>query len=543
MAALVAIAILTHLSEIPAKCGEAEKRPIAPNILLVLADDLGFSDLGSYGGEIPTPHLDSLARDGLRMTRMYSMGRCCPSRATLLSGQYPHRVGLGHMVKDLGQPGYRGTLSTQASTIAQVLQPAGYRSFIAGKWHLGTPDPTQYGFEEFYGTLTSAQTFWDPSHYLRLPAGRQPRAYALGDFYGTEAVTDHALEFLDIARKSPDRPWFLYLAYHAPHFPLQARAEDIARHVQTYGAGWDRIRETRLARMKQLGIVPESTQLTPRSFYTHWEEKIHAANPSWDSLPEDRRADLARRMAIYAAMVENMDRQLGRVFASLREQGEWDNTFILFLSDNGACAEWDPHGFDGKSGPDNVLHRGAELERMGGPETYHSVGSGWANASNTPWRLYKHYAHEGGISTPCIVHWPKGLKRRGEIEHQPGHFIDILPTMMSLANVSDSGPLPLPGVDLLPMLQGERQAPRAIYFEHEGHGALHEGRWKLVRERGSDWELYDSGYDRTELHNLASRRADMVRQLSAKWNAWAETQQVLPLPKDYSVGYLKAGPQ
>ncbi len=510
-----------------------------PNVLLILADDLGFSDLGSYGSEIATPHLDALARGGLRFTRFHTMARCCPSRASLLTGQYPHRIGLGHMVRDLGQPGYRGTLAPDARTIAQVLQPAGYRSFISGKWHLGTPDPTRHGFEEFYGTLVSAQTFFDPGHFLRLPAGRTPRVYSKNEFYGTDALTDHALDFLATARQTPDRPWFLYLAYHAPHFPLQAKPEDIARYARTYDVGWDRIRTTRLERMKALGIVPADTPLPPRSAYTNWGETAHADNPAWDTLPADRRADLARRMAIFAAMVTCMDRNIGRVVDSLRAAGELDNTVILFLSDNGACAEWDPHGFDGKSGPDNLLHRGSDLERMGGPGTYHSVGSGWANASNTPWRQYKHYTSEGGLRSPGILHWPRGTRRAGELETQPVHIIDVLPTLMAAAGVKDAGPLAPAGTSLVPLLAGGTLPARPLFFEHEGNRAVLDQRWKLSAEKNAPWSLYDLETDRTELRDVARENPDIVRRLTSVWQTWAAENHVLPEPADYGVGYLK----
>lgn len=390
--------------------GCSTPRVAAPkiNLLVIVADDLGYSDLGCYGGEIATPQLDALAAGGVRLTRFYNAARCCPSRASVLTGQYPHRVGLGHMVKDLGQPGYTGRLAPEARTMAQTLAPAGYRSFLSGKWHLGTDDPTQHGFEEFYGTLTSARTFWNDAQFLRLPAGRKARAYVDGEFYSSDALTDHALDFIDLGRRTPERPWFVYLAYHAPHFPLHAPKEDIARYADRYHGGWDKLRAERFERMQRLGIIGAGATLSPGSPHWNWGANEPAANPAWDTLPPDRRADLARRMAIYAAMIDRMDQNIGRLVTNLRANGELDRTLIVFLSDNGACAEWDPSGFDGKSGPDNQLHRGADLERMGGPDTYHSAGSGWANVSNTPWRLYKHYTHEGGIASPGIVHWPAG---------------------------------------------------------------------------------------------------------------------------------------
>ena len=339
--------------------GQTTRRP---NILLILADDLGYSDLGCYGGEIDTPNLNRLSSDGVRVAQMYTTARCCPSRASLLTGQYPHRVGVGHMVQDLGQPGYRGKLSDRGATIAEVLKPAGYRSFLSGKWHVGTEDPTQHGFEEIYGTLSSAATFWDSARYLRLPQGSKIRNYDKDAFYGTDALTDYALDFLETARRTPDRPWFLYLAYNSPHFPLHARREEVAKYKDRFSAGWDVVREERLARMKRLGLVASRTRLSPRSPFQNFGATETGDNPAWDSLPADRRADLARRMAIYAAMVDRMDQNIGRITADLRMKGQLGNTLIIFLSDNGACAEWDPFGFDGSSSSNNVLHRGAELE-------------------------------------------------------------------------------------------------------------------------------------------------------------------------------------
>jgi arylsulfatase len=510
------------------------------NVLLIVADDLGFSDLGCFGSEIATPHLDGLAKNGLRLTRFYNSGRCCPSRAGILTGQYPHRVGLGHMVKDLGQAGYRGQLSDDVPTIAQVLQAAGYRSFLSGKWHLGTPDPTQHGFEEFYGTPTSAATFWDPSRYQRLPADREPRAYKKDGFYGTDALTDHALDFLELARTTPEKPWFLYLAYNSPHFPLHARPTEIARYAKTYHTGWDENRDQRLKRMKELGIVPEDTPLSPRSPYWNYGETETGVNPAWDSLPADRRADLARRMAIYAAMIDRMDQNIGRILDDLRQQRELENTLIVFLSDNGACAEWDPYGFDGKSSNNNVLHQGNDLENMGSEGTYHSAGSGWANASNTPWRLNKHYNHEGGIRSPCIIHWPAGKVGSGKIEDQPSHIIDLMPTFADAAKAQYQGKLPLPGISLLPLIQEGTRQERTLFFEHEGNRAVHAGKWKLVALRDEPWELYDVSADRVELKNLAQQKPAMVENLSAQWDQWAKENHVTPFPKDYGVDYLRS---
>ena len=516
-----------------------------PNILLIVADDLGFSDLGCYGGEIETPNIDKIAQNGIRMTRFYSCGRCCPSRASILTGLYPHRAGLGHMVNDLGRPGYRGRVSDDAVTISQALQLADYRTFISGKWHLGTKDPTKHGFEEFYGTLVSAQTFWDTNHFLRLPQGRERRTYEEGEFYSTNALTDHAIDFLNEARKTPDKPWFLYLAHNAPHFPLHAPKEDIARYADKYEVGWDEIRRQRFVRMKQLGIILEQSQLSPRSRYWDWGEEETGTNPAWEDVPNDRQKDLARRMAIYAAMVDVMDRNIGRLINDLSNNNELENTLIIFISDNGACAEWDPYGFDIRTGPRNILHQGEQIDTMGGPGTYHSVGSGWANASNTPFRLYKHFNHEGGISGPCIVHWPAGLKHHGTINHNPSHLIDLMPTVLEAAGATYPNEFngqktaPLAGKSILPLLRGKSLEQRTFYFEHEGNRAVTDGRWKLTALKGQDWELYDIENDRTELNNLVVKYPDIVARLDHAWNKWAEENFVTPLPKNLRAPYLK----
>ncbi|HET9218602.1 MAG TPA: arylsulfatase [Terriglobia bacterium] len=525
--------------------GLTVRQQVRPNILLVVADDLGYSDLGCFGGEIETRNLDTLASNGVRFTQFYSTARCCPSRASILTGQYPHRVGIGHMVTDLGHPGYRGRLSENAATIAEVLKLSGYRSYMSGKWHLGTDDPTRHGFEQFYGTLISAATFWDQAGYLRRPQGSSTRSYETGVFYGTDALTDYALDFLENARTTPGQPWFLYLAYNAPHFPLHARREDIAKYRSRYQTGWDVLRGERLARMKRLGVVPGRTRLSPRSKFTNFGETQSGENPPWDSLPEDRRADLAMRMAIYAAMVDRMDQNIGRITAGLRDRGELENTLILFMSDNGACAEWDPFGFDVRSSANNILHRGADLERMGSPGTYHSFGSGWANASNTPWRMYKHYSHEGGISTPLIVHWPAGIRRRNVIENTPAHLIDLMPTIVEASGAAypqrlgERDILPMAGVSFLPALHGKRMPARALFFEHEGTRAVREGRYKLTALRGDSWKLYDMERDRTEMDDLSGKEPKLVESLAKKWDAWASENQVTPLPTNYRVNYLR----
>ena len=527
------------LSAITVTGTAADSASDKPNILYIVADDLGYSDLGCYGGEIDTPVLDALAAGGVRLSQFYNTGRCCPSRASLLTGQYPHRVGLGHMTtNDLGRPGYRGVVSQDAQTIAEVLVSSGYRSFHSGKWHLGTTDPTQHGFEEFYGTLVSAKRFFDPDHLVRLPEGREAREYLSDEFYATDAVTDHALDFLRLARETPKQPWFLYLAYNAPHFPLQAPRPEIEKYADRYLGGWDQLRSERLRRMKEIGIVPKTTRLTPRSTWQNYGETKTGTNPAWDSLDQTRRDDLARRMAIYAAMIDRLDQQLGRIIKDLKLAGEFENTLIVFTSDNGACFEWDPFGFDIVSSNQNILHRGSELRTMGGPGTFHSVGSGWANACNTPWRMYKHFNHEGGIASPGIVHWPAGLTATpGSIMHRPAHLIDLLPTAIAAANATYRGKMSLAGIDLVHQINHPTE--RVLFFEHQGNRAVRAGRWKLVAFDDQPWELYDFSVDRTEMNDLAEIYPDKVKSLENAWEQWGEENHVTPLPRDLGVKYLK----
>ena len=511
-----------------------------PNILLILADDLGYSDLGCFGGEIETPNLDSLASNGVRLTHFYTTGRCCPSRAALLTGHYPHRVGLGHMAgNDLGQPGYRGRVDDGAMTLAETLSNGGYRTFMAGKWHLGTADPTKHGFEEFYGTLVSAKRFFDPDHLIRLPEKRTPRRYSKDSYYATDAITDHALDFLEATRDTPDKPFFLYLAYHAPHFPLQAPQDLINKYAQRYSEGWDNLRAERLQRMKQMRIVPYDTNLSARSRWTNYGETKSGTNPAWNTLPISRQKDLARRMAIYAAMVDRMDQQIGRVLRSLKDHHEFKNTLIIFTSDNGACFEWDPYGFDVKSSNQNILHEGQDLEQMGSRDTFHSLGSGWANACNTPWRLYKHFNHEGGIASPAIIHWPSQTTiTPGSLHTTPAHLIDIYPTVLSVTQSQYQGKQQLPGINIFRTFTSNHPE-RMLFFEHQGNRAIRDGKWKLVALDDRPWELYDLQTDRTESSNLAAEHPEMIDDLNAKWEKWASENHVTPLPQDLKVNYLK----
>ena len=551
-----------------------------PNILIILADDLGWSDLGCYGGEIRTPNLDSLAAGGLRFTQFYTCTRCCPSRASLLTGLYPHQAGIGLMTSDQAAkfpgagdkgeafPGYRGALNANCVTIAQVLKSVGYRTAAAGKWHVGDSEPpTKRGFDDFYGFVGGyGVDSWEPRMLTRLPESRPQRSYNPGEFFATDAITDHALEFLADMRQS-GAPWLLYIGYQAPHFPVQSKREDMTGYPEIYARGWDNIREQRLAKQKKIGLLPENTALTPRSKIPHpvaskrlgsWTGDGN--NPAWDSLPADRRADLAQRMAVYAGMVTGMDRNIGRLLADLRASGQLDNTLILFLSDNGACAEWEPFGFEmlptpnpvpgtglnqGTQALPNKLYCGDELATMGQAGSFPSYGSGWANACNTPWRLYKHYGHEGGIGTPLIAHWPASVgkdKDNGRFVREPAHLIDLMATCVDIAGAkypaewNGKKVLPMAGLSLRPLLAPSASpaaslSSRLLGWEHEGNRSIREGQWKLVSLAAAPWELYDMEADRVEMNDLAASQPERVKNMSSKWEAWAKRTNVLPRPE------------
>ena len=494
--------------------------PNKPNILLILADDVGFSDLGCYGGEIATPNLDALAADGLRLMQFYNTARCTPSRASILTGLNPIQAGFHNM---------RGELVTNAVTIPEVLKSVGCRTLMVGKWHLGEHNPpTNRGFDEFYGMLGGFNTCWKENpFYTRWPQDRTKRVYAPGHFYSTDVFADYAIDFIGSGKSS--QPWFLYLAFNAAHFPLHAPESDIAKYEAMYfEKGWDGIRADRLARQKKLGLMPQSLTLTPReamprnpyNVKSGWADKVV---PAWDSLPEDRRRDLARRMAVYAAMVDHMDQAIGRVIAHLKSTGQEQNTVIFFLSDNGACAEWDPFGFNGE-----VPQTGEGLKKIGGPSSYVSYGTGWANASDTPFRLYKHYTHEGGNRTPFIVHWPAGLKVKG-MTPGLGYITDFMPTICELAGatypkqVGDTAIQPVEGMSLLPVFNGKPLPPRKIFIEHEGNRFVRDGDWKLVHlntKPSTSWELYNLVADPTEMNDLAAQEPARVKALATAFQEW-----------------------
>ena len=529
-----------------------------PNIVLIMSDDMGFSDLGCYGGEIGTPNLDRLAAGGLRFTQFYNTARCCPTRASLLTGLYPHQAGMGHMVFDRGKPAYQGDLNRNCLTIGEMLRPAGYSTYAVGKWHVtkhtkseGPKDnwPLQRGFDRFYGTITGAGNFYDPGTLTRDNTMISPFAdpqYKPEQFYYTDAISDHAVRFIgDHHQQSPDKPLFLYVAYTAAHWPMHAPEEEIAKYKGKYDAGYDAIRRMRFQRLKKLGLVPTDSKLTET--IGNWDA---VESKSWET----------RCMEVYAAMIDRMDQGIGRIFKQLEATGRLENTLVLFLQDNGGCAEitgrrpnmtpverpakptLDPLPTDfidtvviPKQTRDGYPVRQGPGVMPGAGDTYVAYGEGWANVSNTPFREYKHWVHEGGISTPLIAHWPAGIKRAGQLEHQPGHLIDLAATCVALAAADypkehgDQAIQPLEGRSLAPAFTGEQIDREAIYWEHEGNRAIRIGDWKLVAKGPAGaWELYDIAADRTELVNLAAEQPDRVRQMVAKWEAWARRSGAIP---------------
>ncbi|MGE9268850.1 MAG: arylsulfatase [Verrucomicrobiales bacterium] len=492
----------------------AEKRP---NIVIILADDMGFSDLACYGGEIETPHLDALAASGRRFTQFYNAGRCCPTRASFLTGLYQHQAGMGEMTNDRGKPGYRGRLNDKCVTVAEVAGAAGYLTAVSGKWHVGSAEagalPLARGFQRFYGipegggiykALKKGRTLMLNDEVIaRADEGNLP-----DDWYVTDAFTDYGLRFIDEAREA-GKPFFLYLAHIAPHFPLQADAADIAKYEGRYADGWEAVARRRLERQVASALFPEGTKASGQP----------SGVKDWTGVKQKERFE--RLMGTYAACVERMDQSVGRLVAALRERGELENTLILFLSDNGASAEG-----------------GAAGRTEGDPTRADSnwwAGRSWAWVSNAPFGKFKKYAHEGGIATPLIAHWPAGLGSEGRWERGVAHIVDLMPTVVELTG----GTYPaerkgqkvpaMEGRSLLPLLRGEPWPERALFWEHYGNAAVRSGDWKLVREGGKGrWELYDLATDRTERKNLAAGKEEIVQELEQQWLAWARRCGVAP---------------
>ena len=510
----------------PTRNGAAQKKP---NIILIMADDMGFSDIGCYGGEISTPNLDRLAAEGLRFTQFYNTARCCPTRASLLTGLYSHQAGIGHMVGDRGVPSYQGYLNNQCVTIAEALKPGGYATLMSGKWHVGEEQPhwpTDRGFDRCYGLISGG------SNYFKLDGARQMVVddvpFTPGDgFYMTDAFSDNAVKFISEHAASEahrDQPFFLYVPYTAPHWPLHAWPEDIAKYQGKYMAGWDALRKERHARMIQMGLVEEKWPLTPRD----------SGVPAWEDVEDTELEDL--KMAVYAAQIDRMDQGIGKILDKLREAGAEENTLVMFLADNGGCAE----EIDIPKG--NRRNTWGDPDAPPGPATsFDSYGLPWANASNTPFRLYKHWVHEGGISSPLICRWPSGIKQAGAITNEPGHVIDLMATCLDVAGVNypdthDGNPVkPLEGKSLRPVFEsGSRPGHEAIFWEHEGNRAVRQGHWKLVsrydqhQAQHGDWQLYDLEADRTETKNLAETNPGKAKQLTNLYQQWAERAGVVP---------------
>ena len=491
-----------------------------PNIVLIMADDMGFSDLGSYGGEIETPNLDALAAGGLRFRQFYNAGRCCPTRAALLTGLYSHQAGVGHMVGDLGKPAYQGRLNDQCITIAELLGAAGYTTLMSGKWHVGENRPhwpLDRGFDEYFGLISGGSNYFKLDGARQMAEGNEPYTPPDdGSFYMTDAFSDRAVDFLRAHAGQP-APFFLYLAYTAPHWPLHAKPADIEKYAGKYAMGWDELRRRRFARQERTGIRAANWELSAR------DEDV----PAWDEA-EDK-ALWERRMEVYAAMVDCLDQGVGRVVGALRELGQLDNTLICFLSDNGGCHE----SADIEQGsPRNTW--GDPNALPGGPDSFDGYDRPWANASNTPFRLFKSWVHEGGIASPLICHWPAGIRQpAGSVTDAPAHVIDLLATCADLGGAAypearGGAPIvPLEGKSLRPVFQtGQREGHDALFWEHQGNRAVRMGRWKLVamRDRAAGgvqpWELYDLETDRCELNDLAGEMPDRVAAMEAAWLEW-----------------------
>lgn len=528
-----------------------------PNIIIILTDDMGYSDVGAYGGEIRTPELDRLAKEGRQFTQFYNSARCCPSRASLMTGLYPHQAGIGHLIYPTIHPGYGDRLSEDSITVAEVLQEAGYGTYMAGKWHLAPRSydavadlahwPTRRGFDAFYGTIAGSGSFWDPSTLCRNETFITPENdpfYQPETFYYTDAITDNALMFLkQNAAVEVERPFFLYLSYTAAHWPLHVPEEEMAAYKGHYDGGYEKVHAKRVERLRELGLIPEVSNVA---------EPIG----EWDAVAN--KAVEASLMEAYAAMVTRMDSGIGKIMDYLESSGLRENTLVFYLQDNGACSEdwfgaettrtaaYAPMGKDTLQGSYRpVQTRDGRPVRMGpdvvpGPaDTYTAYKENWANVSNAPFRKYKHYVHEGGISSPLIVHWPKRLEtvEGGALVREPTHLIDIMATCLDAAGASypseRNGVMlqSLEGVSLLRIMKGlpDRRLERLLFWEHEGNRAVRRGPWKLVALDAEPWELYDMSCDRGELQDLASIYPRIVTELAGAWYAWAHRSKVLPL--------------
>lgn len=500
-----------------------------PNVIIILADDLGFSDIAPFGGEIDTPALQRLADRGIRMSSFYVTPRCSPSRASVLTGKHPHSVGIGVLTTDNRPTGYPGSLSTEVPTLAERLKARGYATGVFGKWHLAnevkTPAetwPTRRGFDEFRGILPGASSFYQPplmQGESRIPADQMP-----DDYYFTDDISENGADFIR-RHSSDDEPYFLFLTYTAPHWPLHAAEADIAKYRERFSEGWDGVREERLNRLQEAGIIPAVDVLPPSQTLPDWEEQ----SKQWQ----------IERMAVYSAQVESLDRGIGRILDAVAQSGAEDDTMVLFFSDNGGCSEELPAGFNffaedvaPRTTPSGApVKFGNDPDVMPGPiDTYQSYGEDWATVSNTPFRKWKRWVHEGGISTPFIASWPGGgVPTGGTVSHNLGHITDIVPTVLGALDGLDAD-VDVDGNSLLSVWR-EPQSPsseRTLFWEHVGNAAIRKGKFKLVREWGTPWELYDIVMDRTESVDLAAEHPDVVAELEAEYETWASTHKVIP---------------
>jgi arylsulfatase len=495
--------------------GRAHASAERPNVLVILADDMGFSDVGCYGSMIETPTIDGLAEGGMRFSQMYNAARCCPTRASLLTGLYPHQAGVGHMRADLEVPAYRGHLNDRCVTMAEVLGDAGYSTLMSGKWHLGTAYdrwPNARGFDAYSGLLDGASDYFNPPPNRTLVRKNQPFApksvayfesdeNLMSDFYMTDFITDEAVDQLE-RHGGGDQPFFQYLSYTAPHWPLQARQEDIETYRGRFMEGWDRLRRRRYERLVAEGIINEAWPLPDR------DDRV----PPWGEADNKERWDL--KMAAYAAQVDRMDQGIGRVLDTLERMGERENTLVLFLADNGAASIG--------------LGKGNEAQ-PGSPESYMSYHRPWAHLSDTPFRRYKIWTHEGGIATPFIANWPSEIEAGG-LSHEVAHVMDLMPTVLEATGAAypstfeGRGITPVEGQSLLPVLRGgSRSGHEALHWLHTNNHAVREGRWKGISPNGRDaWQLYDLAADRTETNDVADQNAPKVKHLAERQQAWMD---------------------
>jgi len=529
---------ITTLLLILVGCKDVSNETTKPNIIILFADDMGYSDIGCFGSEISTPNIDRLASEGLIMTNFYNAARCCPSRAALLTGLYPHQAGVGDMSSDDSIPGYRGFLNRHCITLAELLGSNGYHCMISGKWHVGYPEdtwPMKRGFHKQYCSNGTTGHYFGVAKgrkyviedTLREPPGEwiktgnieyKPLQNADGSqWYATDAYTDRAIGYLEELRSTdPDQPFFLYLPYTAPHWPLHAFEEDIQKYEGSYMIGWDALRQQRYERMKALEIIPDHWELSPRN----------PVAKDWEMLDDSTRRYYDRLMSVYAAMIDRMDQNIGKLLAHLEESGDLDNTVIFFLSDNGACHE--------------APHRGEPGALPGTPESFDGYEYSWANASNTPFSWFKHWTHEGGSSTPFIAWFPE-LIEGGVIDRQVAHIIDIMPTVAELTGSTypetyeGNQIQPAEGISLVPILQGQQRTGHdVLYWQHEGNRAVRKGDWKIVSRFDYEemvhlpWELYNIAEDRSETRNVVDMYPQKRDSLIVLYDRWAERVGVMP---------------